>query len=93
MSREISSSDRPIVSGRKLNKNRAPAMQTSARNRKKPGHEMACATERKEVAITVAVSRLRKVVALMAFARIHIANTSEGISQPPGPMPQLKKAK
>lgn len=44
------------------------------------------AVERNVEAIRVAVIRLKNVAMDIAFARIVVANTSEGISQAPGPI-------
>jgi hypothetical protein len=59
---------------------------------KKPDHDMALATERNEEAKMVATALLEKVARLIAFARIVVVNTSEGISQEHGPAPILKNA-
>ena len=67
--------------------------QTTAIMMKKPAHDMALATERNEEAKIVATALLEKVARLMAFARIVVVNTSEGISQAPGPIPILKNAR
>ena len=60
---------------------------------KKPDHDMAFATERKVDDMMVAVTRFINVARLIAFARIIVLNTSEGISQAPGPIPILKNAR
>mmetsp|Transcript_38687 Transcript_38687/g.116206 ORF Transcript_38687/g.116206 Transcript_38687/m.116206 type:complete len:230 (+) Transcript_38687:458-1147(+) len=88
---DISSSDRPFVSGTKKYTNAATIMHTIARSKKNPAHEMACAVERKVDAISVAATRLRNVAMLMALVRIVKENTSDGINHAPGPIPKLKK--
>merc|ERR1719356_574955 len=67
--------------------------QTIAIMTKKPAHVMALATDRKVEAMTVAVTRLAKVATDMALARTMVEKTSEGMSQAPGPIPTLKKAR
>mmetsp|Transcript_25359 Transcript_25359/g.41174 ORF Transcript_25359/g.41174 Transcript_25359/m.41174 type:complete len:217 (-) Transcript_25359:901-1551(-) len=68
-------------------------MQTMAIIMKKPAQDMAVATERKVDDMMVAVTRFINVATLMAFARIIVLNTSEGMSQAPGPIPILKNAR
>lgn len=67
--------------------------QTKAIMMKKPNQVMALATERNEDAKIVAVARFPKVARLIAFARIVVVKTSDGISQAPGPIPILKNAR
>jgi hypothetical protein len=50
---------------------------------KNPAHDMALATERNVDAIRVAVTLFINVATLIAFARIIVENTSDGISQAP----------
>ena len=52
---------------------------------------IALAVDRKVEAINVATIRLKKVAIDIAFARMLVAKTSEGMSHAPGPIPTLKK--
>jgi len=87
----MSSSAVPFVSGKKYQTRTKIERETNDNNMKKPPHVIAFAIERKVEAIKVPVDRFRKVATLIAFALMVVENTSEGISQHPGPIPRLKE--
>lgn len=59
----------------------------NASNEKKPAHDMAFAVDKNVDDIKVAVTLFMNVAKLIALARIFVENTSEGMSQAPGPIP------
>ena len=91
--KDISSRDRPFVSGKRKKKKTSDRKHAVQSIRKKPVQVMASAIDKTLEAIKVAKTRFRNVAILMALARMHVAKTSDGTSQHPGPMPILNVAK
>ena len=89
---DMSSNERPFVSGRKQYKKMITMAQTPASKKKKLPQPIAFTVDKKVEAMRVAVIRLQNVATDIAFARIEVANISEGMSHAPGPIPELKKA-
>ena len=79
--RLISSKLRPRVSGSKKYTKIQTTIQTAANIIKNPVHPINSAVERKVLAISVPVIRLKNVARLIAFARILVAKISDGTSQ------------
>jgi hypothetical protein len=66
---------------------------TIPRSAKNAGHETKFAADKNVEVKIVATIRFINVATLIAFARIVVENTSEGISHAPGPIPKEKKLK
>lgn len=80
----LSSNERPLVSGKYVYKNPNTRIQTTASKKKKAAHPIASFVDKNVEAINVATARLQSVATDMAFARITVEKTSEGMSHAPG---------
>ena len=87
---DMSSNERPFVSGKNFQKKRQILKQTNARTRKKPPQVKMFAVVKNVEVTNVAVTLFKNVAMLIALARMVVENTSLGISHAPGPIPRLK---